>query len=109
LRKIRLLVRDRARIATTLGYGPRYLHSTGQLHKGGSNEGLFLLITSDNVEETVIPGQPYAFGMLMRAQAPGDFEALRKHRRRVLRVHLSGETPAGLAALEQVIKSVAMR
>jgi glucose-6-phosphate isomerase len=109
LRKIRLLVRDRARIATTLGYGPRYLHSTGQLHKGGSNEGLFLLITSDNVEDAVIPGQPYAFGMLMRAQALGDFEALRKHRRRVLRVHLSGETPAGLAALEQVIKSVAMR
>ena len=109
LQRIRLLVRDKARIATTLGYGPRYLHSTGQLHKGGVNEGLFLLVTSDSAEDTGIPGQPYAFGMLMRAQALGDFEALRKQRRRVLRVHLSGETPAGLAALEDLIRSVILR
>ena len=106
LRRVRLLVRDKARIATTFGFGPRYLHSTGQLHKGGMNEGLFLLVTSDSAEDAGIPGQPYAFGMLMRAQALGDFEALRKHRRRVLRVHLSGETPAGLAALEEVLKAV---
>ena len=106
LRRVRLLVRDKARIATTFGFGPRYLHSTGQLHKGGMNEGLFLLVTSDSAEDAGIPGQPYAFGMLMRAQALGDFEALRKHRRRVLRVHLSGETPAGLAALEEVLKTV---
>jgi hypothetical protein len=70
------------------------------------NDGLFLLVTSDSAEDAGIPGQPYAFGMLMRAQALGDFEALRKHRRRVLRVHLSGETPAGLAALEEVLKAV---
>ncbi|MGC9964713.1 MAG: hypothetical protein ABSE08_04855 [Syntrophobacteraceae bacterium] len=106
LRRVRLLVRDKARIATTFGFGPRYLHSTGQLHKGGMNDGLFLLVTSDSAEDAGIPGQPYAFGMLMRAQALGDFEALRKHRRRVLRVHLSGETPAGLAALEEVLKAV---
>jgi hypothetical protein len=105
LRRIRSLVRDKTRIATTSGYGPRYLHSTGQLHKGGTNEGLFLLLTSDAAEDTGIPGQPYTFGMLMRAQALGDFEALRKHRRRVLRVHLSGEVPAALAALEEVISS----
>ncbi len=105
LRRIRSLMKDRARIATTIGYGPRYLHSTGQLHKGGANKGLFLLLTSDTAEDAGIPGQPYAFGMLMRAQALGDFEALRKHRRRVLRVHLSGEVPAGLAGLEEVIRS----
>jgi glucose-6-phosphate isomerase len=109
LRRIRLLARERARVATTLGFGPRYLHSTGQLHKGGANEGVFLLITSDNPEDAGIPGQPYAFGMLMRAQALGDFEALRKHRRRVLRVHLSGDVPAGLAALEEIIRSGAGR
>jgi hypothetical protein len=67
------------------------------------------LITSDNPEDAGIPGQPYAFGMLMRAQALGDFEALRKHRRRVLRVHLSGDVPAGLAALEEIIRSGAGR
>jgi glucose-6-phosphate isomerase len=107
LRRLRLLVRDRVRVATTIGYGPRYLHSTGQLHKGGTNEGLFLLLTSDSAEDAVIPGQPYAFGMLRRAQALGDFEALRKHRRRVLRVHLGGDASAGLAALEEVIRSYA--
>jgi glucose-6-phosphate isomerase len=106
LRRIRMLVMDRMRIATTVGYGPRYLHSTGQLHKGGTNKGLFLLLTSDIAEDTGIPGQPYTFGMLMRAQALADFEALRKHRRRVLRVHLSGEAPTGLAALEKVLRAV---
>jgi glucose-6-phosphate isomerase len=106
LRRIRILVGDRMRIATTVGYGPRYLHSTGQLHKGGTNKGFFLLITSDVAEDTGIPGQPYTFGMLMRAQALGDFEALRKHWRRVLRVHLRGEAPMGLAALEEVLRAV---
>jgi hypothetical protein len=105
LRRIRMLVSDRMQIAATIGYGPRYLHSTGQLHKGGPDKGMFLLLTSDSAEDTGIPGQPYTFGMLMRAQALGDFEALRKYRRRVLRVHLKGETPAALAALEEVIKA----
>ncbi len=106
LAEIRSLVRNRLRIATTSGYGPRYLHSTGQLHKGGANEGLFLLLTSDSAEDTGIPGQPYTFGMLMRAQALGDFETLRKHRRRVMRVHLSGEVPAALSALREVLSQV---
>ena len=109
LRRIRAIVRDKMRIATTAGYGPRYLHSTGQLHKGGTNKGLFLLLTGDIAEDAGIPGQPYTFGMLMRAQALGDFEALRKHRRRVLRVHLSGEASVGLAALEEVLKSAVSR
>ncbi|HYA42203.1 MAG TPA: hypothetical protein VEF34_12925, partial [Syntrophobacteraceae bacterium] len=106
LRRIRTLAGERMQIATTAGYGPRYLDSTGQLHKGGPDGGLFLLLTSDILEDTGIPGQPYTFGMLMRAQALGDFEALRKSRRRVLRVHLSGDAPVGLAALEGVLKDV---
>ncbi len=97
---------DRMRIATTVSYGPRYLHSTGQLHKGGPDKGFFLMLTTDFAEDTGIPGQPYTFGMLMRAQALGDLEALRKHRRRVLRVHLSGEAPMGLAALEEALRAV---
>jgi glucose-6-phosphate isomerase len=105
LRRIRMLVMDSMRIATTVNYGPRYLHSIGQLHKGGTNKGFFLMLTTDVAEDTGIPGQPYTFGMLMRAQALGDFEALRKHRRRVLRVHLSDEA-MGLAALEEVVRAV---
>ncbi len=106
LQKIRATLRDHLHIATTVGYGPRYLHSTGQLHKGGPNSGLFLLLTTDNAEDVGIPGQPYTFGMLMRAQALGDFEALRKHRRRVLRVHITGAVDAGLAVLDDVIGAV---
>ena len=106
LRRIRTLVSDRMQIATTAGYGPRYLHSTGQLHKGGPDKGFFLLLTSDISEDAGIPGQPYTFGMLMRAQALGDFEALRKHRRRVLRVHLGSDAQVGLAALEEVLRDV---
>lgn len=110
LQSLRNLIRDRLGIATTVGYGPRYLHSTGQLHKGGPNTGLFILLTADVAEDTVIPGQPYTFGMLMRAQALGDFEALRKQRRRVIRIHLAGEVPKGLAALEDTIfRSVTAR
>ncbi|MFZ2445141.1 MAG: hypothetical protein WAW37_02170 [Syntrophobacteraceae bacterium] len=109
LQSLRALVRDRLRIATTSGYGPRYLHSTGQLHKGGPNTGLFVLLTSDVAEDTPIPGQPYTFGMLMRAQALGDFEALRKHRRRVIRVHLAGKPADGLRALEEVLRAVVVQ
>lgn len=108
LQSIRSLVRERLHIATTIGYGPRYLHSTGQLHKGGPNSGLFVILTSESGEDALIPDQPYSFGMLMRAQALGDFEALRKHRRRVIRVHLAGEVPGSLAAFEEVIR-VAVR
>lgn len=106
MRDICLLVRDRLHMAGTVGYGPRYLHSTGQLHKGGPNTGLFLLLTTDPAEEVGIPGQPYTFGMLMRAQALGDFEALRKSRRRVLRVHIAGEVSQGLAVLRETIDAV---
>lgn len=69
-------LRDHRRIATTLGYGPGYLHSTGQLHKGGPDTGLFLLLTTDPDEDLPIPGEPYGFGTLQRAQALGDHRAL---------------------------------
>ena len=73
---IRLLVRDRKKVATTVGFGPRYLHSTGQAHKGGPNTGVFLLITCDDREDLPVPGQKYTFGTIKLAQARGDFEVL---------------------------------
>ena len=109
LQSLRAFLRERLHLAVAVGYGPRYLHSTGQLHKGGPNTGLFVLLTSDIGEDVPIPGQPYTFGMLMRAQALGDFEALRKHRRRVIRVHLAGNGSEGLGALEEALASVLPR
>jgi transaldolase/glucose-6-phosphate isomerase len=89
LQKMRLMIRDHLRVATTLGYGPRFLHSTGQLHKGGPNTGIFLQLTSDPSEDAEIPGEPYTFGLLRHAQFLGDYKALRAHGRRVIRVHLA--------------------
>jgi hypothetical protein len=87
-----LEVASRARAATgcvvTHGFGPRYLHSTGQLHKGGPNTGLFLQLVDDTGEELAIPGQPFGFAQLIRAQAAGDFESLKERDRRVARVRL---------------------
>ena len=77
--------------ATTLGFGPRFLHSTGQLHKGGANNGVFLQITQDDGSDLAIPGEDYSFSILAQAQAQGDLEALQSRDRRVLRIHL----PAG--------------
>jgi hypothetical protein len=103
LTEIRRLVRDRLKVATTIGYGPRYLHSTGQLHKGGPNTGLFLILTADHGRALDIPGQPYTFGVFQQAQALGDFEALRQHGRRVLRLHLGRDIPQGLAQFHQLV------
>jgi transaldolase / glucose-6-phosphate isomerase len=100
---IRASVRDRLKLATTFGYGPRFLHSTGQLHKGGPNTGLFLQITQEHSESLPIPGVPYDFARLNEAQYLGDFQALVDHGRRVMRVHLSGNPVAGLAALSRDI------
>ncbi len=72
LQEFRHAVRDRRRVATTLGFGPRFLHSTGQLHKGGPNSGVFLQITSDDAEDLKVPGQRYTFGIMKRFQAQGD-------------------------------------
>jgi transaldolase/glucose-6-phosphate isomerase len=81
-------IRRRSGLVTTHGYGPRYLHSTGQLHKGGPNTGLFLQVVDDGGEELPIPGQPFGFRRLIRAQAAGDYESLKARGRRVARVHL---------------------
>jgi len=102
---MRLVMRDATRAATTLGYGPRYLHSTGQLHKGGGDNGLFILLTGDDSEDLEVPGQAYTFGVLKRAQALGDLEALRRRGRRVIRLHLSDDVEAGLDKLARALRS----
>jgi hypothetical protein len=101
---IRGLVRDRWKVATTVGFGPRYLHSTGQAHKGGPNSGVFLVITGDDGEDLAVPGQRYSFGTIKRLQARGDFEVLASRGRRVLRVHLKN-VEAGLRDLHAIIGS----
>ena len=88
LAALRLKLRDRYRVATTAGFGPRYLHSTGQLHKGGPNTGVFFQLIDGGGPDVPVPGRPYTFGGLLRAQARGDFEALRALGRRVTRVRL---------------------
>ena len=103
LDRIRALLRDRTRCATTAGYGPRFLHSTGQLHKGGAPIGWFLQLTSDHPQDRPIPGWPYTFGRLIDAQAEGDFAAIEAHDLPILRVHL-GDPDTGLAALEAALR-----
>jgi glucose-6-phosphate isomerase len=102
LEAIRLAVRDKYRVATTVGYGPRYLHSTGQLHKGGPNSGVFLEVVGDDVNDIDIPGQPFSFGVLKQAQALGDFQALRNHGRRVLRVQVR-DVASGLVKIGEAV------
>lgn len=103
LQRLRLAVRDKKKVATTIGYGPRFLHSTGQLHKGGPNNGVFLQVTSDDAEPCPIPGQKYDFGVLKSAQAQGDFAVLAERGRRILRVHLTSDVRAGLAKLREIV------
>ena len=105
LEEIRIQLRDGLQIASTLGYGPRFLHSTGQYHKGGPNTGIFLQLTVDEPKDAQIPDQPYTFGMLQRAQALGDLEALHKHNRRAFRIHLGNDANQGLQALKKVVLS----
>src|SRR6185437_14581198 len=93
LQSMRVQVRDRKRVATCLGFGPRFLHSTGQAYKGGPNSGVFLQVTCDDAQDVPIPGQKYTFGIVKAAQARGDFDVLADRKRRALRVHL----PANLA------------
>lgn len=102
LQAIRERVRDRKRVATTLGYGPRFLHSTGQIHKGGPNRGVFLQLTADSACDLPIPGQRLSFGQLNRFQADGDFEVLVERGRRVLRIHLGQDVTGGLERLRSL-------
>jgi len=106
LARIRTLLRDRTGHATTSGYGPRFLHSTGQLHKGGAPIGLFFQLTADHPQDRQIPDWPYTFGQLIDAQAAGDFGVLESHDLPVLRVHLEADPDAGLAALERALAGV---
>ena len=103
LQQIRLAVRDKKRVATCLGFGPRFLHSTGQAYKGGPNTGVFLQVTRDDAEDVPIPGQNYTFGTVKAAQARGDFDVLAERGRRALRVHLPADLTSGLAKLEAAI------
>ena len=105
LQEIRLAVRDEKKIATTSGYGPRFLHSTGQLHKGGPDTGVFIQITSDNINDIEIPGEKFTFGVLKQAQALGDFEALAARHRRAIRVDLGGDVEKGLRRLLAMVKA----
>lgn len=103
LQVIRHAVRDRKRVATCLGFGPRFLHSTGQAYKGGPNTGVFLQITCDDANDLPVPGQKYTFGIVKAAQARGDFQVLADRKRRALRVHLPKDVDAGLKQLEQAV------
>jgi len=104
LQRWRRTIRDRTKAATCLGFGPRFLHSTGQAYKGGPNSGVFLQITCDDPADLPVPGQKYTFGVVKAAQARGDFEVLAERGRRALRVHISGGLDAGLEALGVAIE-----
>ena len=92
-------VRDRTRVATCLGFGPRFLHSTGQAYKGGPNSGVFLQITCDDAVDLPVPGQKYSFGVVKAAEARGDFAVLVERERRALRVHLGADVARRIAPL----------
>ena len=103
LQAMRTEVRDAKKVATCLGFGPRFLHSTGQAYKGGPNSGVFLQITCDDASDLPVPGQKYTFGIVKSAQARGDFAVLAERGRRVLRVHLGKNLKSGLKALAKAV------
>ena len=103
LQKMREKVLRRELTATCLGFGPRFLHSTGQAYKGGANNGVFLQITSDDAEDFVVPEQKYTFGVVKSAQARGDFQVLLDRKRRALRVHLGADVKSGLDKIFSLI------
>ena len=104
LQGIRHAVRDKKKVATVLGFGPRFLHSTGQAYKGGPNSGVFLQITCDDPVDLPVPGQKYSFGTVKAAQARGDFAVLAERGRRALRVNLGKDVAAGLVTLTKAVK-----
>mgnify|MGYP001616888183 CR=1 FL=1 len=103
LQSVRHRLRDSRRVATCLGFGPRFLHSTGQAYKGGPNSGVFLQVTCDDAVDVPVPGTRYTFGMVKAAQARGDLAVLNERGRRALRVHLGQDVEAGLRRLEEAI------
>jgi transaldolase/glucose-6-phosphate isomerase len=104
LQQVRHAVRDSKHVATCLGFGPRFLHSTGQAYKGGPNSGVFIQVTCDDAEDLPVPGQKYTFGIVKAAQARGDFQVLAERNRRALRVHLGADVKAGLAKLSAALR-----
>jgi transaldolase / glucose-6-phosphate isomerase len=104
LQGIRHTVRNSKKVATVLGFGPRFLHSTGQAYKGGPNSGVFLQITCDDAKDFPVPGQKYTFGIVKAAQARGDFAVLAERGRRALRVHLGKNVKSGLATLAKAVE-----
>jgi len=104
LQRMRRMIRDRTRAATCVGFGPRFLHSTGQAYKGGPNSGVFLQITHEPAEDVPVPGQSYSFGVVEAAQARGDFDVLAERGRRLLRIHLSRDIDAGLQTLARALE-----
>jgi hypothetical protein len=107
LQSIRASLRDATGCATTIGYGPRFLHSTGQLHKGGPDSGVFIQLTAPDKTDLEVPGAPYTFSILKQAQAQGDFQSLLAHGRRAIRVDLGNDVIAGLERLQELITNEA--
>lgn len=107
LQRCRVIIRDVKKVATCLGFGPRFLHSTGQAYKGGPNTGVFLQITTDykKDKDIIVPGKPYSFGTVIHAQAQADFEVLANRKRRVLRIHLKEEKRLGLLKILQLFEA----
>ncbi|MEQ1884941.1 MAG: bifunctional transaldolase/phosoglucose isomerase [Bryobacteraceae bacterium] len=103
LERMRVAVRDSKKVATCVGFGPRFLHSTGQAYKGGSNNGVFVQITSDDARDLPVPGQKYTFSVVKAAQARGDMEVMQERGRRALRIHLTGGVAVGLEKLASAI------
>ncbi|MGZ8844018.1 MAG: bifunctional transaldolase/phosoglucose isomerase [Pyrinomonadaceae bacterium] len=103
LQKMRAAIRGAKRVATCLGFGPRFLHSTGQAYKGGPNTGVFLQVTCDDANDLPVPNQKYTFGVVKAAQARGDFAVLNERGRRALRVHLGVDVSEGLAKLKAAV------
>ena len=105
LQAIRAEVRNTRRVATSVQFGPRFLHSTGQGYKGGPNTGVFLQLTCDDPIDLPVPGQSYTFGIVKAAQARGDFQVLAERNRRALRLHLGPDVPAALSQLHEAFRA----
>jgi transaldolase/glucose-6-phosphate isomerase len=105
LQSVRIYLRNKLKVATTLLNGPRYLHSTGQLHKGGPASGLYIILIGGNKEKLPIPGGPYDFATLHQAQALGDFRSLNNKGRRVIYVDLGNDIDKGLKDLQALVST----
>ncbi len=103
LTALRKSIRDKKHVATCVGFGPRFLHSTGQAYKGGPNSGVVLQITADHPDDLAVPGETYTFGTVIAAQARGDFDVLAERGRRAVRVHLGADVAAGLKTLADLV------